>query len=60
VLSAAGFPAAAPPDGTFHWTSAREVDLARAVKALALADVPVVEARLSADLEQLFRESRTS
>jgi ABC-type multidrug transport system ATPase subunit len=60
VLSAAGFPASAPLDGAFHWTSAREEDLARAVKALALADVPVVEARLSADLEQLFRESRTS
>ncbi len=32
-----------------------EEDLARAVKSLALADVPVLEARSSADLEELFR-----
>ncbi len=59
VLSAAGFPVAPPPDGVFHLTAAREEDLSRAVKALALADVPVIEARLSADLEQLFRGSET-
>jgi len=59
VLSAAGFPVAPSPDGTFHLTAAREEDLSRAVKALALADVPVIEARLSADLEQLFRGSET-
>jgi len=59
VLSAAGFPVAPPPDGAFHLTAAREEDLSRAVKALALADVPVIEARLSADLEQLFRGSET-
>jgi ABC-2 type transport system ATP-binding protein len=60
VLSEAGFPITASPDGSLHFPAAREEDLARAVKTLALADVPVIEARLSADLEQLFRESETS
>ena len=30
-------------------------DVARAVKALAVADVPVLEVRSSAELEELFR-----
>jgi ABC-2 type transport system ATP-binding protein len=55
VLAASGFDAQAAADGTLKLTVEGEEHLARAVKALALADVPVLEARSSADLEQMFR-----
>ncbi|MGH9366444.1 MAG: ABC transporter ATP-binding protein [Thermoanaerobaculia bacterium] len=55
ALSRAGLPAEAQPDGTLRLAVTAEEDLARAVKALALADVPVLEARSSADLEEMFR-----
>jgi hypothetical protein len=42
-------------EGSLHLPSASEEDVARAVKTLALADVPVLEVRSSADLEELFR-----
>lgn len=60
ALSAAGFSVSSSSDGTLHLPAAREEDLARAVKTLTLSDLPVVEARLSADLEELFRKSETS
>ena len=59
ALSAAGFPVAPSPDGSLHLEAASEEELARAVKTLALSDVPVLEARQSADLEQLFRKGET-
>jgi ABC-2 type transport system ATP-binding protein len=58
TLAAEGFDARAEPDGTVHLSQAREEDIARAVRVLALKDFPVFEARSSADLEGLFRSSR--
>jgi len=55
VLAAAGLTAAAEVDGTLRLAAGAEEDLSRAVKALAIADLPVLEARSSADLEGLFR-----
>jgi hypothetical protein len=55
ALAAAGFDATPSPDGSLALPSASEEDVARAVKTLALADVPVLEVRASADLESLFR-----
>jgi len=56
ALSASGFQAEPGPDGSLRLPVAGEEELARAVKALALSDVPVLEARSSADLEELFRK----
>jgi len=56
ALSASGFQAELGPDGSLRLPVAGEEELARAVKALALSDVPVLEARSSADLEELFRK----
>jgi ABC-2 type transport system ATP-binding protein len=56
VLAAAGISAEPGPDGTLRLGGASESDVAGAVKALAVADVPVLEVRSSADLEGLFRE----
>jgi ABC-2 type transport system ATP-binding protein len=56
VLRGAGLEAIAGPDGTLRLSGGGEEDLSRAVKALALADVAVLEARASADLESLFHE----
>jgi ABC-2 type transport system ATP-binding protein len=56
ILRSAGFEAVPGPDGTLRLPAGGEEDLSRAVRALALADVPVLEARASADLESLFHE----
>jgi len=56
VLAGAGFVAQPAPDGTIRLPVETEEDLGRALKALALADVAVLEARSSADLEDLFRK----
>src|SRR5712692_6390976 len=55
LLSAAGFMVQADEGGLLHLPAARDEDVARAVKTLTLADLPVFEARSSADLEELFR-----
>ena len=55
ALAAAGFEARAEADGSLHLPAGTEEEVSRAVKALALADVPIVEVRAGADLEQLFR-----
>lgn len=55
ALNAQGLDARAEADGTLRLASARDEDVARAVRTLALADFPVFEARSSADLEELFR-----
>ena len=60
ALLADGLAVSAQPDGTLHLPSAREEDIARAVRALVHADVPVFEARASADLEELFRKADAS
>jgi ABC-2 type transport system ATP-binding protein len=60
ALSAAGISAEAAEDGSLRLADGAEAEVARAVKALALADVPVLEVRSSAELEQLFREAPPS
>ncbi len=55
ALAVAGFRAEAGPEGGVHVHDAPDEDVARAVKTLALADLPVYEVRSSADLEELFR-----
>jgi ABC-2 type transport system ATP-binding protein len=57
ALRTAGFVPEAASDDSLRLSISSEDDLARAVKALALADVPVLEARSSADLEEMFRRS---
>jgi ABC-2 type transport system ATP-binding protein len=60
ALASAGFTAESGPDGAVRLPVASDEDLARALKALAVADVPVFEARASADLEDLFRQGAPS
>jgi ABC-2 type transport system ATP-binding protein len=60
VLAAAGIAAAAGAEGLLRLPEGAEADVARAVKALALADVPVLEVRSSAELEELFRQAPPS
>ena len=55
ALAGAGFIAEEGADDALRFPVENEEALARAVKALALADVPVLEARSSADLEDMFR-----
>jgi ABC-2 type transport system ATP-binding protein len=55
ALAGAGFRAEAGPDGGVHVHDAPDEDVARAVKTLALADLPIYEVRSSAELEELFR-----
>lgn len=55
ALSSAGFESRSETDGSIHLPAGSEEEVSRAVKTLALADIPVVEVRSSADLEQLFR-----
>jgi ABC-2 type transport system ATP-binding protein len=55
ALAAAGLAVEAGDGGALRLPAADDASIAAAVKALALADVPVVEVRSSADLEELFR-----
>jgi len=55
ALAAAGCAAEAGEGGVLRLASADEAAVSAAVKALALADVPVLEVRSSAELEELFR-----
>jgi ABC-type multidrug transport system ATPase subunit len=55
ALVAAGFAVEGDGRGQLRLAQGREDDVARAVKALALSDVPVLEVRSSAELEELFR-----
>ena len=60
ALEASGVAAEPGPDGTLRLVGSGESDVARAVKTLALADVPVLEVRSSAELEELFRAGASS
>jgi ABC-2 type transport system ATP-binding protein len=60
VLGREGLAADAGPDGLVRLADAGPAEVARAVKALALADVGVLEVRSSAELEELFREAPPS
>ena len=55
ALAAAGIAVEPGDAGALRLPAADDASVAAAVKALALADVPVVEVRSSADLEELFR-----
>jgi ABC-2 type transport system ATP-binding protein len=55
LLAGAGFSAEAGEEGFVRLPGSSEPEVARAVKALALGDVPVLEVRTSAELEELFR-----
>lgn len=59
ILDAAGVPATAEADGTLRFGASGDDGVAGAVRALVLADVPVLEAHSSADLEELFRRPAT-
>jgi ABC-2 type transport system ATP-binding protein len=56
VLAAAGLSAESDASGQLRLSGGGEEEAARAVKALALADVSVLEVRSSAELEELFRD----
>ena len=60
VLAAAGIASEAGAGGVLRIPESTEAQVAAAVKALALADLAVLEVRSSADLEDLFREARPS
>ena len=55
ALAAAGFAAERGSDGTVRLNVSGDEELARAVRAVVLADVPVLEAHATADLEEMFR-----
>ena len=55
ILVSSGIPASSGPGGTLRLASGGEEALARAIKALTVADIAVLDARSSADLESLFR-----
>ncbi len=55
LLAAAGFAPRAEGGGLLSLPAARDEDVARAIRALAARDLPVFEARATADLEDLFR-----
>jgi ABC-type multidrug transport system ATPase subunit len=59
VLAAAGFEVRPDVGGVLHLPAARDHEVARAVRELALADIPVFEVRSSADLEELFQQTPT-
>ncbi|HEY6931629.1 MAG TPA: ABC transporter ATP-binding protein [Thermoanaerobaculia bacterium] len=56
VLGQAGIAARVESPGTLVVSVARDEEIARAVACLVQAGIPVFEARVSADLEQLFRK----
>jgi ABC-2 type transport system ATP-binding protein len=55
VLSSEAFAADSEPDGTLRFAVGSDEEMARAIRALALAGVPVYEAKVSAELEELFQ-----
>jgi ABC-2 type transport system ATP-binding protein len=60
VLAGAGIASEPGAGGVLRLLETTEAQVAAAVKALALADVAVLEVRSSADLEELFREAPPS
>jgi ABC-2 type transport system ATP-binding protein len=60
ALASAGFGPESGSDGAIRVPVTSDEDLARALKTLAQADVPVFEARSSMDLEDLFRRGGAS
>jgi hypothetical protein len=60
VLAAEGIEAENGADATLRLAAGADADVARAVKVLAVADVPVLEVRSTAELEELFRPGNAS
>jgi len=60
VLAEAGLAAEIAGGGMLRLPEGSEAQVAAAVKALALADVAVLEVRSSAELEEMFKEPRPS
>jgi ABC-2 type transport system ATP-binding protein len=58
ILVREGFQPEAEPDGSLHFPVTSDEDMARAVRVLILAGVSVYEAKVSAELEELFSENR--
>jgi ABC-2 type transport system ATP-binding protein len=56
ILAGEALQPEAEPDGSLRFPVASDEDMARAVRALTLAEIPVYEARVSAELEELFRD----
>jgi ABC-2 type transport system ATP-binding protein len=56
ALMLAGFSARVESSDALALSAARDEDVARAVAALVGAGIPVFEARVSADLEKMFRK----
>ncbi|HEY3169980.1 MAG TPA: ABC transporter ATP-binding protein [Thermoanaerobaculia bacterium] len=56
VLSSEGFTVDAEPDGSLRFAIVSDDEMAHAIRAVANAGVPVYEARISAELEELFAE----
>jgi len=54
ALSAESLVAESEPEGFLRFAVGSDEEMARAIRALALANVPVYEARVSAELEELF------
>lgn len=57
ILAAESLQPEAEPDGSLRFSVSSDEDMARAVRALTLAGVPVYEAKVSAELEELFSEN---
>jgi ABC-2 type transport system ATP-binding protein len=57
ALASAGLAADGDETGQLRLSESASAEVARAVKALALADVAVLEVQSSAELEELFREA---
>jgi ABC-2 type transport system ATP-binding protein len=53
-LAGESFTARADGDGSLRFVVASDEDMARAVRAVAVAGIPIYEARSSAELEELF------
>ena len=60
ILAAAGIATQPSGDGALRLSDGSEDGISRAVKTLAVADVPVLEVRATAELEELFREGPPS
>jgi ABC-2 type transport system ATP-binding protein len=56
VLSSEGFTVDAEPDGSLRFAIVSDDEMAHAIRAVANTGVPVYEARISAELEELFAE----
>ncbi len=54
ALVGEAFTPRADPDGSIRFVVGSEEDMARAIRAVALAGIPIYEARVSAELEELF------